>query len=376
MESSSGLLQESTRTAASTAQRSEVNRGTVSEEQFDVLTSILSYVYVILVVPAFVTSIVNAAILSRSRHGGAFACCYTGLSVADAAVALCAIVYLTTVCFCPASSIARLVVQYYFSTFLSTAAQRAGVWFNALACLERFVAIVFPLRTASSSMPSSRKTLVSLAVAVFVTSFLAHAYIGLQFNVQLVANGTYGLVPTQLMRSSANLLQVASFASRVIMLYAPLVIIFLLNIVMAMALRVHAAQFNLRATRGRREVKDRDRRQEQKPELQVTRMVLGLSFAVVCLQSPAAINASVGAVHSEYGAVKKESNLYFILNYALFQLTVLNQPVIFLISFLHSRRFADAFWRLWCKCLRRPSAIHDRKSTEGELTRSFRAVSS
>lgn len=347
-----------------------VSQGLVSKEKFVALLEALTITHNVLGVIALVVGILNVVILSQSRNA-TFVYYFIGLSVADAVVAVFAVVYLAAVSLLVVTSFALQIIQNFVASFLSVTMQRAGVWLNALACLERFLAVVFPLKAGLLKL-TSRKALLVTIIGVFVMSVVIHLYAIFQYDVRMVGNNTYGQVPSSFMRSNPEFFIVAPQVVRSASLYAPLLAIVLLNIAMIIALKVHAMRFNMRTTRGHngpvQEVRGQNSSRERKPELQVTKMVIWLSFAVVFLQSPAAINSSIGTVHPDYGGLKKEANLYQILNYAFFQLTLLNQPVIFLISFFHSHRFAEAFYQLWYRCLKKPSSSPSADKSDKNLT--------
>ncbi|PVD34268.1 hypothetical protein C0Q70_05537 [Pomacea canaliculata] len=180
---------------------------------------------------------------------------------------------------------------------VTTALQRAVVWLNALACLERFLVISFPLQSALLRQASGKK-LVFVIVAIFLTSLLAHVYLILQRDIQSTGGDTYTFVSSSLLLSNPTTFYVSAFVSRTLFLYFPLALILLLDLAMVFIFRLQAAQNNLRMSRGQDgrnpEEQSDGKKRENRPEN----------------HSPATINSSIGSVHPEYGMLKKEHFLY------------------------------------------------------------------
>ncbi|PVD34267.1 hypothetical protein C0Q70_05536 [Pomacea canaliculata] len=175
-------------------------QGSVSKETYDLSLYIQSYVHTVLSVCTLVCSIVNVATFSRHRSPTSVSY-FLGVCIADALTALIAIVFLIiTTCTFP-FSLPSVTFQYYFSSMGTTILQRAAVWLNALACLERFLVISFPLQSALLR-PASGKKLVFVIVAIFLTSLLLHAYLMVQREIQPTGGDTYTFVSTSLLLSN------------------------------------------------------------------------------------------------------------------------------------------------------------------------------
>ncbi|PVD34270.1 hypothetical protein C0Q70_05539 [Pomacea canaliculata] len=145
--------------------------------------------------------------------------------------------------------------------------------------------------------------------------------------------------------------------------------------------RKHSKQVQgLRAARGHHKNTDSTHQhpsdldpKSSRSEAQITKMVLLLTSAFFCVESPVTLNAMLGSLLPHYGSYKQEMYLFRVVGELLMLILYLNQPVLLLLSACYSGQYRRTLRHVICACPERIAA-RDR-TTKGRLDESTSAPS-
>lgn len=320
-----------------------------------------------LCVPGILTSILN--VLANSRCGGhdAFVSYFTAVSVADN-------LYLTSACtgliinlFFPFSSRVFEVYSLYVCTFASTVFRSSTIVLNDIACTERFIKLIFPLRLFKLVLSSYPRWII---IGVFLLSFLMHLSLVVEFEVRQVRVNVWAMVPSRLQEENVDLFLVLRNAGRMTFFYLPMMYLLIINVALVAALHRHAGnQRNIRATKGltrkdnqankkhepdqelRRQASDR-RNIQTEAVMRTSRLVLVLTFTFFLLALPRVANSTVASFAADYGYETKNRYLTDILSYMAECLAYLTQPFLFTVNIIYSQQFKKSLvQKLHLDCL-------------------------
>ena len=237
----------------------------------------------------------------------------------------------------PGNSEALMYLHLYSNVYLSVSFRRAAIIVNALASLERFGVIAFPMSRASSLL-QRRPHLVIAVVAVL--SWVAHVYIFIEYKVIMTATGRYTLKRTEFATRHLDEIHGAKTTVRSIFFYFPLIASLLINFALMVALRRHAAsKQSIRTTKGGT-ARD-ESSSNTSAEHQVAKFILIFTLTFVLLALPVTLNYTIGRFHPVYGILRKEHYLLDTVSKMADIPQFLTQLAIFLVSLRYNQRFRD-----------------------------------
>lgn len=337
-------------TYADVSQQVSIDHGTVSAATFNLFNNILIRGFLVLGVLAIVFSMTNACVYSQQRHL-AFAAYLLGVNIGDALYSGMELVQSASVIMLPSGSLASTVIGFYLYSFLSISFSRAAISLNALASLERFTVVAFPLKvTKTCNEKVSPGTVVAF---VFVGSLIGHSYLLLEFEIRAAGiqtdNATdnmWYLTPTALRSQNLYSFEIVKNVVRTIFTYVPLLGSFLLNLCLVVAIHRHVIQRRaIRTARGGVKYAGKISAQK-KSETQTTKLILVFTFTFLLLFLPFAVNSTLASLLPSYGVFKSEHYLYWLVSRSTLTLTYVTEIVQFCVCFLYSRQFRVAFYKM------------------------------
>ena len=281
--------------------------------------------------------VLNAIVYSQQR-AARFAWYLVAVDLGDGLCSLVELLHSFTFFAVRSDAYLHLVVKWYMAKYFAASCRRAAVCLNAFASLERFLAIAFPLKSVRLCGKPSL-----IIASVFALSLGTHIYFVLEFEVVSKGDGGWNLAHTTLRKNHADAFILWSTVASAVFAYTPLVAIILLNSVLLVFLRRHAASLqNVRRARG----VTRSRTSEEcddvssgsslsngktvacntttdgsattgtgdtskrKRENQTTKMVMVFSTVFLMMALPRMLNSTARSLFDDYGPKGKEKNLY------------------------------------------------------------------
>ncbi|XP_055872969.1 proto-oncogene Mas-like isoform X2 [Biomphalaria glabrata] len=193
--------------------------------------------------------------------------------------------------------------KLYSTTYLGIASQRCVYVYNCLVAVQRCLVVAYPVKFKTNRVLNE-----PLAVCVFVLllSLTLHAYIPVKYAV-VSKNNSHSITESRLATSHVSLFNALTSTSMYLLMYTPLILGTISNLVMCVALRRHA--LNMRrssATPGTSKRRDS----------QMSTGILVSTFLFFTLSLPSNVNQLVSLHVDNYGALKAEQYLYQTLQIA------------------------------------------------------------
>lgn len=294
-------------------------------------------------------SIVNASVYFKQRRS-AFAVYLLGISLSDALFSFVQLVQSALLFVFPVGSYAATALGLYFYSYLGTSFSRTAICLNALASLERFVVVAFPLKITDSC---SRKTPTIVVGIVFAASLVGHSYFFLEFEVKTavspvnVTEAVWASVPTTLRLKYLSAFEVVKNTMRILFIYVPLIFSFVINVCLVLALHIFAVKRReMRVERGGVKTDGSEKSSKTSTDNQTTKLILVFTFTFFLLALPLTINVTIASILPNYGIFKVEHYLYNSITRAMQTLGFLTEVAQFIACFLYSRQFRSAFFQL------------------------------
>nr|KAG5696877.1 hypothetical protein BaRGS_035287 [Batillaria attramentaria] len=298
------------------------------------------------------------------------------ICVSDGLFTLCKVISYTCDNVAPGPTLLNAHLDTILDVYGLTAFRRAAVWLNALASVERFLTIAFPLGTASYVFKRAPAAVIS---TVFVTCCLAHIFILFEFTVTQDESGGWRQVITPYRAANEAMFESIKNAVRIVFFYIPLFGSLLINLLLLAALKKHVASKKgmttsrggagggagggsggARGADGKDATTATDSKQNKNvsPEAKAAKLILVLTLTFFFMALPSTLNATVATFTPHYGVPKRELFLYAILLNVFSLVMYLTQPALLIVSLVLSHRFRAALVAIVCRCRQLHSGSH------------------
>lgn len=305
------------------------------------LARLLQYFYkagLVLTIAGFVGSVVNIIMNSRRRLE-AYTVYLLGINIGDGVSLLAYLQFVIADKTMASSSLPFLISAFYINTIFGTIFRRGAITLNTLASIERFRALVFPFQRRSDQSKYSR----TLVVCTFILTTLGHTTLMLEYNFVQTEKSTWVVKNSVLLEENRDLFLALKNGARFMFVYLPISLSLIINIGLAIALKLHSSQQKLiRSTIGNNFVSKSSKSSSQTKLLSSVRLVLVLTFTFTFLALPATVNVTVSSFSPQYGFLKQYNNLYYVISAVTELLSYPTEAALLLVYILHSGQFRKA----------------------------------
>lgn len=249
---------------------------------------------------------------------------------------------------------ARAHIYPILGAYGSVVTARITSCLTTLLCMERFVAVFFPMQ--ARTVCSKRNTCIAIA-GIYILTFIAFIPFSIKYEaVTRYDNHTVAYTTmntTSFYENNLNFYKVYGTILNIIFRFAPLVIIPILNVIMIRVVHItwkkrRHLSADIKNSNYFRNSNRNGKHSSSSEQQHITIMLLTVSFIFLICILPGALNSLATHVWCTYNRLGKLRNLYMVISTVTFLLETINSSVNFIIYMALNRKFRLLYKEIFC----------------------------